>query len=93
MTTPNTRFVAGHGQLSNRAELIAIRDVITTVHARFRDMVAQGMTLEQIREARPSREFDAEFAAENSSPTTFVTVERWYSALYDEALAEAAARQ
>ncbi len=76
MTTPNTRFVPGHGQLSNRAELISIRDVITTVHARFRDMVAQGMTLEQIREARPSREFDAEFAAENSSPTTFVTVER-----------------
>ncbi len=93
MTTPNTQFVPGHGQLSNRAELIAIRDVITTVHDRFRDMVARGMTLEQIREARPSREFDAEFAAENSSPTTFVTVERWYGSLYEEAVAEAGGRQ
>lgn len=91
MTTPNTIIVPGHGQLSNRTELIALRDVITTVHARVRAMVAQGMTLDEILEARPSREFDAEFAAENHSPTTGVTVERWYGSLYEEAVAEAEA--
>ena len=93
MTTPNTIFVSGHGQLWNRAKLSAVRDVITTVHARFRDMIVQGMTLEEIAEARPSREFDDEFAAENSSPTTFVTVERWYGQLFNEVSAEVAAGQ
>lgn len=88
MTKPNTIFVPGHGQLSDRARLTALRDVITTVHTRFRDMVAKGMTLEEISKARPSREFDDDFAAENHSPTTFVTVGSWYKALYDEISAE-----
>ena len=89
MTTPRTTFVPGHGQLSTRADLTEVRDMITTVHARFRDMVAQGMTLEQIKEARPSREFDARWATENISPTTGNTIDRWYSDMYAEALAEA----
>src|ERR1041385_3204175 len=78
MTTPNTIFVPGHGQMSGRARLTALRDVIATVHGRVRDMVAKGMTLAEINKARPSREFDADFAAENHSPTTFVTTEGWY---------------
>lgn len=90
MTTPRTIFVPGHGQLSTRADLTEVRDVITTIHARFRDMVAKGMTLEQIKEARPSREFDARWATENISPTTGNTIERWYRDMYAEALADAA---
>jgi glyoxylase-like metal-dependent hydrolase (beta-lactamase superfamily II) len=88
MTTPNTIFVPGHGQLWKRERLTALRDVITTVHGRFREMVAKGMTLEEITKARPSREFDAQFSPENSSPTTVVTTERWYATLYEEISAE-----
>jgi hypothetical protein len=47
-------------------------------------MVARGMTVQQILEARPSREFDARFASENQSATTGNTVERWYRAMYAE---------
>jgi glyoxylase-like metal-dependent hydrolase (beta-lactamase superfamily II) len=88
MTKPGTIFVPGHGQMSDRARVIALRDVITTVHTRVRDMVAKGMTLAEISKARPSREFDPDFAAENHSPTTFVTTESWYKAMYDEISAE-----
>jgi cyclase len=93
MTTLKTTFVPGHGQLSTRADLSEVRDVITTIHARFRDMVAQGMTLEQIKEARPSKEFDARWATENISPTTGNTIDRWYRDMYAEAVAEAAAKK
>ena len=51
-------------------------------------MVAKGMTLAEISKARPSREFDTDFAAENHSPTTFVTTEVWYKAMVDEIAAE-----
>jgi glyoxylase-like metal-dependent hydrolase (beta-lactamase superfamily II) len=88
MTTPNTIFVPGHGQLWKRERLTALRDAITTVHDRVREMVAKGMTQEEIVKARPSREFDADFAPEKSSPTTFVTTERWYATLYEEITAE-----
>jgi hypothetical protein len=48
----------------------------------MRDMVAKGMTLEQVMEARPSREWDARFASESKSPTTGNTVQRVYTRMY-----------
>lgn len=64
MTTPNTVFIPGHGQLGKREDIIAVRDAISTIHDRFVKMVADGMTIEQIWEARPSKEFDARFSLE-----------------------------
>ena len=40
------------------------------------------MTLEQIMEARPSKEWDARFASESKSPTTGNTVQRVYTRFY-----------
>jgi cyclase len=85
MTNPKTLFAPGHGQISPQQELIDIRDAVKTIHARFVDMVANGMTLDQIVKARPSKEFDAHFSSEALSPTTGNTVERWYGAMYKEA--------
>ena len=83
MTTPKTIFVPGHGQLSTWADLKELREVVVQLYGRFRDMVARGMTLEQIMAARPSREWDARFASENKSPTTGNTVERVYTRMYN----------
>lgn len=85
MTTPNTIFLPGHAQLSTRADLIANRDAISIVHERFVEMVAQGMTLEQVRAARPSKEFDARFATENFAPNELQNSTRWYEQVYEEA--------
>jgi glyoxylase-like metal-dependent hydrolase (beta-lactamase superfamily II) len=85
MTGPNTIVIPGHGQLSTRDTLMALRDAVTTIHARFIDMVGKGMTLDQIVAARPSKEFDARFSSEALSPTTGNTVARWYGAMYKEA--------
>jgi hypothetical protein len=85
MTDAKTLFAPGHGQISPHQELIDIRDAVKTIHARFLDMVAKGMTLDQIIAARPSKEFDARFSSEALSPTTGNTVERWYGAMYKEA--------
>jgi glyoxylase-like metal-dependent hydrolase (beta-lactamase superfamily II) len=85
MTTPNTIFLPGHAQLSTRADLIANRDAIGVIHDRFVKMVAQGMTLEQIRAARPSKEYDARFATENFAPNDVQNSTRWYEQMYNEA--------
>ena len=85
MTTPDTIFLPGHAQLSKRADLIACRDAISIIHDRFVKMVAQGMTLEQIRAARPSKEFDARFATENFAPNDMQNSARWYEQMYAEA--------
>ncbi len=93
MTTPNTIFVPGHGQLSPREELSGVRDAVIVIQARIRDMVAQGMTLDEVMAARPSREFDARFASESKSPTTGNTVERVYTRFYEDVSRELAEQQ
>lgn len=85
MTNADTLFLPGHGQVSPQSELIDIRNAIQTIHTRFVDMVAKGMTLQQIIEARPSKEFDAKYSSEAQSATTGNTVARWYTAMYKEA--------
>jgi len=87
MTTPSTIFVPGHGQLSKREDVIAVRDAITAIHARFLEMVKSGMTLEQIMQARPSKEFDARFATENFAPNDLQNSTRWYQQMFEEAKA------
>ncbi len=93
MTTPNTIFVPGHGQLSPKEELSGVLDAVITIQGRFWDMVARGMTLDEIMEARPSREFDARFASESKSPTTGNTVERVYTRFYEDVSRELAEQQ
>ena len=86
LTNEDTIFVPGHGQLGKRADLIANRDAISTIHERFLKMVSEGMTLEQIRAARPSKEFDARFATELCcSPNNVQNSTVWYQQMYNEA--------
>ena len=53
-------------------------------------MVAQGMTLEEIRAARPSKEFDARFATENFAPNEVQNSTRWHQQMFAEARAHLA---
>jgi cyclase len=92
MTTPNTIFVPGHAQLSKQEDVIAVRDAITTIHGRFLEMVKSGMTVEQILQARPSKEFDARFATENFAPNEMQNSTRWYQQMFAEAKAHLSQR-
>ena len=59
MLDEKTRVIPGHGPLSNKAELIAYRDMLATVAVRMKKLMAEGKTLEQIQAAKPTAEFDA----------------------------------
>ena len=92
LTNESTIFVPGHGQLGKRADLIANRDALAVIHERFVAMVRDGMTLEQIRAARPTKEYDARYATEICcSPNTVQTSTRFYEQMYNEARTHVAA--
>ncbi len=82
---PKTKIVPGHGQISTRADLIALRNATSTIRERFRKMVKDGMTLEQVKAARPTREFDQRFALENVGHNEIVSTDAWYGTMYNEA--------
>ena len=88
-----TMIIPGHGRLSDAADLAVYHQMVTIVRDRLQDMIKRGMTLEQIMEARPSREWDARFASESKSPTTGNTVQRVYTRMYAAIKKELDAKQ
>jgi glyoxylase-like metal-dependent hydrolase (beta-lactamase superfamily II) len=72
-TEGGTMIVPGHGRVSDEADLVEYRDMVTILRDRIQDMVKRGMTLEQVRAARPTLDYDGLYgAAPGWSPAQFV---------------------
>ena len=82
---PRTKIVPGHGQISTRADLVALRSAVITIRERFRKMVKDGMTLEQVKAARPTKEFDDRFSLEKVGHNEIVSTDAWYAIMFNEA--------
>jgi len=65
-----TYVIPGHGRLCDEADVVEFRDMLTIVRDRVRDMMAKGMTLEQVKAARPTRDYDTEY--DGKAAGTFV---------------------
>lgn len=73
-----TYVIPGHGRLCDQADVVEYRDMVVIVRDRIRDMVAKGMTLEQTKAAKPTRDYDTEYV----SPASFVTADGFVEAVY-----------
>ncbi|HLI85964.1 MAG TPA: MBL fold metallo-hydrolase [Bryobacteraceae bacterium] len=58
-----TYVIPGHGRLCDEADVAEFRDMVTIVRDRVRDLKSQGMTLEAVKAARPTRDYDTEYDA------------------------------
>ena len=65
-----TRVIPGHGRIGNEADVIEYRDMVTIIRDRVQEMVKKGMTLQQIRAARPSLEYDGIYGGGNGPGST-----------------------
>ncbi len=69
----NTVVIPGHGATAtNRANLIAYRDMLATVTDRIQALIDQGKTLEEIQAARPTAEWDEVWGQHFMTPEHFV---------------------
>jgi glyoxylase-like metal-dependent hydrolase (beta-lactamase superfamily II) len=75
---PNTRIVPGHGPVTDRAGLVFHRDMAVTVRDRVQQGIRAGNTLEQVRAAKPTADFEARVGG----PVNFIN--QFIDALYDE---------
>jgi glyoxylase-like metal-dependent hydrolase (beta-lactamase superfamily II) len=72
-TEGGTMIVPGHGRISDEADLVEYRDMVTIIRDRMQDMVNRGMTLAQVQAARPTMEYDGLYgSAPGWSTTQFV---------------------
>lgn len=73
-----TFVVAGHGRVSDEADVLEYRDMVVIIRDRIRDMIKKGMTLEQVKAARPSLDYDRQYGADTGFWTTAMFVEAVY---------------
>ena len=72
-TEGGTVFIGGHGRIGDLAELTYYRDMCTIIRDRVQDMVKKGMTLAQVKAARPSEDWDPRFGTDPAwTPDMFV---------------------
>lgn len=64
-----TFVIPGRGRLCDEADVVEFRDMVTIIRDRVQDMIKQGMTLDQVKAAKPSRDYDTQY---KGSPDVFV---------------------
>jgi glyoxylase-like metal-dependent hydrolase (beta-lactamase superfamily II) len=79
---PGTKVVPGHGPVADRAALVFHRDMAATVRDRVRQAIREGKTLEQIRAAKPTADFEARVGG----PANFIN--GFIDALFNELSAQ-----
>ena len=67
-----TMIIPGHGRLSDAADVARYRDVVTIIRDRIQDMVRRDMTLEQVKAANPTLDFDRRYARNDWTADMFV---------------------
>jgi cyclase len=76
-----TRVIPAHGRISDHADVVYYRDMVTIVRDRIQDMIKNGMTLAQVKAARPTRDYDARYGKTTGAWTTDMFVEAAYNSL------------
>ena len=64
-----TFVIPGHGRLCDEADVVEFRDMVTIIRDRVQDMIKKGMTLDQVKAGKPSRDYDTQY---KGSPDVFV---------------------
>lgn len=73
MMEGGTLIVPGHGRMTDAADVAYYRDMVTIMRDRVREMIRRGMTLETIKAARLTRDYDGRFGKSPSwTPDMFV---------------------
>jgi cyclase len=76
-----TMIVPGHGRLCDQADLVVYQEMVTIIRDRIQDMISKGMTLEQVKAARPTRDYDRRYGSNTGFWTTDMFVEAAYKSL------------
>ena len=70
-----TMIVPGHGRLADFADVAYYRDMVTIVRDRVQAMLGKGLTLAQVKAAKPTFDYDPRFGATTGPWTTEMFIE------------------
>jgi len=62
-----TFVVPGHGRIADEFDVLEYRDMVTIIRDRIQAMIDRGMSLDQVKAARPTRDYDPRYGADSAS--------------------------
>jgi glyoxylase-like metal-dependent hydrolase (beta-lactamase superfamily II) len=79
-----TWVIPSSGRLSDTADVASYRNMVVIIHDRIKDMVEKNMTLEQVKAARPTMDFDGRYGSTTGSWTTDMFIEAVYRSVKEK---------
>ena len=76
-----TYVIPVHGRIADRFEVVEYRDMVTIVRDRIRAGMKDGMTVDQIKAAHPTLDYDYRYGAQTGFGTPDTFVEAVYKSL------------
>ena len=67
-----TYVIPGHGRIADEADVVAYRNMVTIIRDRIRDLKNKGMTLEQVKAARPTLDYDRRWTTASWTADMFI---------------------
>jgi cyclase len=80
-TEGGTLVIPGHGRISDTADVTFYRDMTVILRDRVQDMIKKGMTLDQIKNAKITRDYEPRYGATSGFWTTDKFVEAVFTTL------------
>ncbi len=79
-----TWIIPGRGRLSDTADVASYRNMLTMVRDRVSDLKKKGMTLQQVKAARPTLDFDGRYGSTTGAWTTDMFLDAVYNSLQEK---------
>jgi glyoxylase-like metal-dependent hydrolase (beta-lactamase superfamily II) len=73
-----TYIVPGHGRICDQPDLLEYRDMVTIIRDRVQAAIGKGMTLEQVKTAGLTKDYDGRYGAKSG----FGTADRFVEGIY-----------
>ena len=73
--------IPGHGRLCDTGDVANYRNMVAILRDRIQDMVNKGMTLAQVKAAKPTMDYDGLYGSDTGPWTTSMFIEAAYKTL------------
>jgi cyclase len=76
-----TYIIPGHGRLCDQADIVEYQTMLTIIRDRIQDMISRGMTLDQVKQQKPTFDYDVHYGQMSGPWTTEMFIEAVYKSL------------
>ena len=76
-----TMVIPGHGRLCDTGDVANYRNMVAIMRDRIQDLIKKGMTLEQVKAAKPTMDYDGLYGSATGAWTTDMFIEAAYKSL------------